>query len=136
MNVSTHSDWSKTSCLLAEHESNGLAMCPDLVHLLSRKVRAGQVSTLLSNNLMETSLQLASKEDLNGYCQGATFVPFYDVILLHLQQTSNDFGSGSISCINDKGENITCRPSWAPTINYVQTEDCTGYGHSSDQYQT
>ena len=128
MNVSTHSDWSKTSCLLAEHESNGLAMHPDLVHLLSCKVRAGQVSTLLSNNLMETSLQLASKEDLNGYCQGATFVPFYDVILLHLQQTSNDFGSGSISCINDKGENITCRPSWAPTINYVQTEDCTGYG--------
>ena len=129
MNVSTHSDWSKTSRLLAEHESNSLYGRVDLGYLLSRKLVAGQISTLLANNLMETLRQLVPKNSLDKFIQGASYIPFVDVITLHLAQSHDDADDGLITCINKDNEIVHCQPIWSPTINYVQMEGMKGYGH-------
>ena len=128
MNVSTISDWSKTSPLLAEHECNILYGRNDLVHLLSAKVEAKQVTPELSQNIRQYSQDCCPPGSLDKYRQGATYVPISDIITLHLAQSYDDGNSGLITAIKDNNREIHCRRSWSRTINIVQMEDIHCYG--------
>ena len=129
MDVTTHSSWSHTSELLAQHESNSLAGRNDIVQLLSQKVEAGQVSHTLASNLISASKQRVPEGSLERCCQGATFVPFIDSIKIHLAQSADDNDDGLISCVNDENETIKCRRAWSQTINIIQMEDSDGFGY-------
>jgi len=56
MSVGTHSDWSKCSELLNEHESLAMAGCADMNDLLSWKIDEHQVSPLLANQYTKMHL--------------------------------------------------------------------------------
>ena len=71
MNMSTHSDWSKTSHLLGKHKNNSLHGHDDIVHLLPQTVEAGEINSILADNLMETSKQLTPAGSLDKFRQEA-----------------------------------------------------------------
>ena len=53
-----------------------------------------------------------------------------DVIALHLAQSHYDADAGLITCvINGNNKTVQCRPTWSPTINYVQMKDIKGCGY-------
>ena len=126
--LSTHSDFSKKSELLAQHESLYLHGHDDIAHLLSRKVELGQTSGINADKLMDTSHKLFPNGSVDEHRQGSTFVPINDVIHLHLAQSHEEHNQDLISVVNDNDEIIQCRRAWSQIINIVQMEDSRHYG--------
>lgn len=55
ISVSTYSDFSRSSELMAQHEALAISKRGDMVHLLSQKVVCGQVTKELASWLLEHS---------------------------------------------------------------------------------
>ena len=129
MNLTTSGDWTNTSILLAEHESNILHNRGNLVHWLLLQVQAGQIQPDLAKNLTEWSKSITPKGSLDKYRQWAISVPFVDNVKLHLAQLFEEGNAGMITAINSINRMIQCGHLWAQTINIVQMEDAAQFGY-------
>ena len=130
LNVSRNADWSKPSYLLSQHESISLSGRNDIKHLLSRKVETGQVTKELADSMLKSSREIPHGS-LDKYRQGATFMPYSDMVDVHLAQTHEDYDRDLI-CIEtlELGEEtiVHARRSWQRVINTLHTEDRHGFG--------
>ncbi len=129
MNVGTHSDWSKTSELLAQHEGLSLKDRSDIRHLLAQKVACGQASQELADWSIENSQYRFPEGSTERFKHGATYVPFSDNIGIQLARSLDDSCGGLIEAVNDRNEMIRCKRGWPRFINIVQMEDNNGYGY-------
>ena len=82
MNISTHSDFSKTSELLSQHENASIIGRNDIRLLLNQKVANKQISPELAESFISQAKQRYSIDDLRKYTQGATYVTFNDMIYI------------------------------------------------------
>ena len=125
LNVSRNADWSRPSHLLSQHESISLSGRNDIKHLLSRKVETGQVTKELADSMLKSSREIPHGS-LDKYRQGATFMPYADMVDVHLAQTHEDYDRDLI-CIKtlELGQEtiIHARRSWQRLINTLHTED-------------
>ena len=130
LNVSRNADWSRPSHLLSQHESISLSGRNDIKHLLSRKVETGQVTKELADSMLKSSREIPHGS-LDKYRQGATFMPYADMVDVHLAQTHEDYDRDLI-CIKtlELGQEtiIHARRSWQRLINTLHTEDRHGFG--------
>ena len=131
MNISTHSDFSKTSELLSQHEDATIIGRKDMNLLLDQKVANKQISSELAASFIQNAKERYSLSYLRQFTQGATYVKFNDMIDIHSIDSSSE--KQQIKIINDKpnGRNPTeldVKRSWQCRINLLQTEDCNGYG--------
>jgi hypothetical protein len=129
MNVGTHSDWSKTSELLAQHEALSLKDRSDIRHLLAQKVACGQASRELADWSLQNSRICFPDGSTERFRHGATYVPFSDVIAIQLERSLEDTGGNIIDAVNKRNETIRCKRGWPRFINIVQMEDNSGYGY-------
>ena len=131
LNVSRNADWSRPSYLRSQHESISLSGRNDIKHLLSRKVETGQVTKELADSMLK-SLREIPHGSLDKYRQGATFMPYSDMVDVHLAQTHEDYDRDLITIetleLGYLGKNIQARRSWQRIINVLHTEDCHGFG--------
>ena len=87
MNVTSHSDFSKTSELLSIHEDTTLIGRPDIHILLIQKVRNNQISSELANEFIKNSKKRYSVDHLRKHAQGSTYVSFNDMVTIHLHES-------------------------------------------------
>ena len=90
ISVSTSSNFNRTSELMAQHEALALSNRDDLVHLLWQKVACGQVNKPLAAWLLENSRHLFLEGSMTRFKDGATYVPFKDVIDIQTQASQDD----------------------------------------------
>ena len=103
MTVSSQGNWYKASYLLSEHESNSYHGRNDIKQLLSRMKETGLINDQLAASIEEEAMRIA-ENSLHRYCQGFTYVPYSDMISIHLAQTQDDHDAGLIEvikCVND-----------------------------------
>jgi predicted GIY-YIG superfamily endonuclease len=134
MELTTHSDFSKTSYLTSQHEGASLVGREDLSILLNQKASKGQISHELAHSYVNHAKEQYNIEELRRRAHGATYVEFGDMIRIHLFESSDE---QQIRVINDKptSRNRSNQPvlewakrSWSPYINILQTEDEHRYG--------
>lgn len=133
MNIGNHSDFSKTSELLSQHESASIVGRQDISILLSKKVSDGEISQHLVDSYINSARSRFTPSQLRQYTQGSTFVRFDDMVRIHLHESSST--SQTIQVLNDRPNRgsrqpaiISTRRSWPIGINLLQTEDASGYG--------
>ena len=133
MNIGNHSDFSKTSELLSQHESASIVGRQDMSILLSKKVSNGEISQHLVDSYINSARSRFTPSQLRQYTQGSTFVRFDDMVRIHLHESSST--SQTIQVLNDRSNRgsrqpaiISTRRSWPISINLLQTEDANGYG--------
>ena len=88
MNITTHSNFSMTSELLAMHEDASIVGRPDMTMLLKQKVDKKQISPLLADTFVQNAKNRYCKNDLIKYSQGSTYVSFNDMIKIQLYKSS------------------------------------------------
>ena len=129
MNISKHSDFSKCSELLSQHEDATIIGRPDINMLLHQKVSAKQITPELCESYIENAKRRYNLSQLRKYTQGSTYVSFRDMIDLYLYETSD---KKDIRIIDDdpdtRSQEVFVRRTWQPIINMLQTEDEYGYG--------
>ena len=84
MNVTTHSNFSKTSELLSTHEDASIIGRNDIRLLLNQKVANKQISPELAELFIKNAKQRFNIQELRKYTQGSTYVSFIDMITIHL----------------------------------------------------
>ena len=134
MNIGTHSSWEKPSILLRLHETWCIRNRPDMVQLLHQKVEKEQISTKVSEFLLEYASNEYHPDVIEQCINGSTFVPAQLVYKMHIARTHRDKYGYFITVLlpsrNGEVEEVSCRPPWPPLINLVQKQDSSGYGQS------
>ena len=132
MGLTTHSDFSRSSELLSQHEGASIIGRDDINLLLSKKVANKQISAEHARNFVRDARHRFSEQALRQYTQGATFVKFSDMIAIQLFESSDQ---QNIEVMNDcptrlsrEQKKLWVRRSWPIRINLLQTEDCKGFG--------
>ena len=101
MNISTHSDFSKTSELLSQHHEDAtIVRRNDMTLLSNQKVKNKQISSELADSFIQNAKRRYSLSHLQKCAQGATYVNFKDMIDIQLLESSSD--EQQITIINDK----------------------------------
>ena len=133
MNITSHSNFSKTSYLLSQHENASIIGRNDIRCLLNQKVQHSQISTKLEQSFIESAKDEFSIDILKKIAKNSTYVRFDDMILINLFETSES--KQNITVINDVSTNrrrqkyeLSVQRSWPFLINLLQTEDKTGFG--------
>ena len=129
MNITTKSDFSKSSELLSQHEDASIIGREDIKHLLYNKVRNKEITQELADTFISNANARYSKHTLLERCQGSTYVGFQNIIKIQLFEASHD---KEIAIIiddeNQQEKEVSVKRSWSIVINILQTEDCEGYG--------
>ena len=130
MNISTHSNFSRTSELLSQHEDATIVGRTDMALLLNKKVKSKQISSELADSFIQNAKRRYSLSHLQKYAQGATYVNFKDMIDIQLLESNSN--EQQITMINDEpGRGVVeldARRFWQYSINLLQTQDYNGFG--------
>ena len=134
MNVTNHSDFSKTLLLLSEHEAACIVGRKDIPMLLRRKVANREITSEMADAFVNDAKECFTIEDLRKNTQGATYVKFEDMIRIQLFKSSS---RQQICVVDDRPrqrqqqrqqKDVWVNRSWPILINLLQTEDEHGYG--------
>ena len=88
MQLTSHSDHSSASELLAQHEAATIVGRNDINLLLAKKVEHKKMSSETAHSFTQHAAHRFSDSDLRKHAQGATYVKFNDMIAIHLFETS------------------------------------------------
>ena len=83
MQLTTHSDHSSASELLAQHEDATIVGRNDIKLLLAKKVKHKKMSSKTVHSFTQHAAHRFSGFDLRKHTQGATYVKFNDIISSH-----------------------------------------------------
>ena len=99
MQLTTHSDHSSGSELLAQHEDATIVGRNDINLMLSKKVEQKKISPETANSFTRHAAHRFSDSDLRKHAQGATYVKINDMIAIHLFESSFN---QNISVVDDR----------------------------------
>ena len=130
-NITTEGGFTRTSIMLLESESLSIAGRGDINQLVSNYVSEGKMTEDLAENLREHSKRRYPDGSLDKFISGSTYVPLNDSMILQTNPPKC-----TVPCVVQRRGldnmmeevNIILPRSWLPTINFIQTEDNTGYG--------
>ena len=129
MDISTHSDFSKTSELLSQHEDATIIGRHDIRMLLHQKVSTKQISPELAESFLTNAKKRFTLSKIKEYCYGSTYVSFDDMIEIHLHESSDDQEiEVKIDDPDSRHYQFQMRRPWQRIINVLQIEDSIGYG--------
>ena len=88
MDLTTHSNFGSGSELLSQHEAASIVGRNDINLLLNKKVENGEMSQDMAHSFARDAHRRFSIAQLRHFAQGATYVCFADMILIHLFESS------------------------------------------------
>ena len=125
------------SVLLKEHAALSIAQRPDISQLAEHLVTEGAMTADLAESIRDEAerrygISSPHSGKLLRCCEGSTYTNVEDSMILHLnppQSTISAVVERKSRTTNESYEvNIAVRRSWAPLVNFLQTEDSRGYG--------
>lgn len=118
MNLTNHSDFSKSSFLLSEHEAASIIGRNDIRMLLNQKAANKEINCELADTFVNNAKKRFTINNLRQHTQGATYIRFKDMIRIHLFESSS---SRQIKIIKDypnqREKEVLVMQSWPIIIN-------------------
>ena len=132
MNVSTEGRFTLPSVMLKEHELLSMAKRQDICHLAARNVHEGTMTEELASHLREEAQKRYPVGSVDKYCIGATYVNMPDSMVLQMNPSNSTISAivkrRNLATNATEEVNVAIQRSWPPLINFLQTEDPSGYG--------